>query len=241
MSATAENTGRRLRPSGSEAGQRHPGKVRPPSPTRHRRTGLIGLAVLLIVGSAAVAGLLAIRLDSRSAVIVAGRPIAIGQQVTKADLGEARVASEGLSLIPVSESGQVIGKYATQAIPQGRLLDAEMLQQQGYLREGVVAVGVSVPAGRMPASGLHQGDRVQVVQVTDGVPKVLVASAVVSTPPAAAGSGGSGGLLPGGGSQTAGSVATVIVTAAEAPEVAAASAANQLSLVLVERGSALAD
>jgi hypothetical protein len=240
MSTTTTDNGRRLRASAGPADPRRPGKVRPPSPTKHRRTGLIGLAVLLIVGSAAVAGLLAVRLDSRSAVLVAARPIAIGQQLTRADLRETRVASEGLSLIPASGSGQVIGRYAAQAIPKGRLLDAEMLQRRGYLRPGVVAVGVSVPPGRMPASGLQQGDRVQIIQVVDGVATVLVGSAVVSTPPAAARSGSSGGgLLPGGSSQGPGAVATVIVTAQEAPPVAAASAANQLSLVLVDRGSQL--
>jgi len=239
MSTTATKTGRLLRPSHGKADRAAPGKVRPPSPTKHRRTGLIGLAVLLIVGSAAVAGLLAVRLDSRSAVLVAARPIAIGQQISKADVGEVRVASEGLSLLAASQSGQVIGKYAAQAIPQGRLLDAQMLQQQGFLKPGVAAVGVSVTAGRMPANGLQQGDRVQIIRVTDGVPTVLVASAVISTPPAAERSGGAGGLIPGGGSQDAGGVATVIVNEADAPAVAAASAANQLSLVLVERGKQL--
>ncbi len=239
MSTILRNSGGRLRATGGKSAQGRAGTVRPPSPTKHRRTGLIGLAVLLIVGSAAVAGLLAVRLDSRSAVLVAGRPIAVGQQITQADLREARVASEGLSLIPAAESGQVIGKYAAQAIPQGRLLDAGMLQEQGYLVAGKVAVGVAVPPGRMPASGLQQGDRVQIIQVIDGIPKVLVSSAVVSTPPAAARSGGSGGLLPGGSSQAQGAVATVIVTAADGPAVAAGSAANQLSLVLVERGSQL--
>lgn len=239
MSITTTKSERGLRPSGVTAETARPGKVRPPSPTRHRRSGLIGLAVLLIVGSAAIAGLLAVRLDSRSAVLVAARPIGIGQQITRADLREARVASEGLSLIAGSDSGQVLGKYAAQAIPAGRLLDSAMLQTRGFLKEGAVAVGVAVPSGRMPASGLQQGDRVQIVQVIEGVPKVLVASAVVSTPPAAASSGG-GGLLPGGGaSQSAGAVATVIVTSEEGPRVAAASAANQLSLILVERGSQL--
>jgi SAF domain len=245
MPSTQTNAGRRLRGAGPKADQTHPagqarqGSARRPSTAKHRRSGLIGLAVLLIVGSAAVAGLLAVRLDSRSAVLVAARPIAIGQQISRADLGQARVASEGLSLLSVSDSGQVIGKYAGQAIPKGRLIDAQMLQQKGFLTSGVVAVGVSVPPGRMPASGLQQGDRVQIIQVADGVPKVLVAAAVVSTPPAAARSSGGGGLIPGGSSQGPGAVATVIVTAQEAPAVAAASAANQLSLVLVERGSQL--
>jgi Flp pilus assembly protein CpaB len=240
MSTTATKTGHLPSP-GAPADRARPGTVRPPSPTKHRRSGLIGLAVLLIVGSAAVAGLLAVRLDSRSAVLVAGRDIAIGQQISRADLREARVASEGLSLIPVAQSGQVLGKYAAQAIPLGRLLDAKMLQTKGYLKRGVVAVGVSVPSGRMPANGLQQGDRVQIIQVTDGTAKVLVDSAVVSTPPAAARSDGSGGLLPGGSSQGPGAVATVIVSPQDAPDVAAASAANQLSLVLVERGSQLGD
>jgi sulfur carrier protein ThiS len=239
MSTIATNPLRRPGASGALSGQLGPGKVRPPSPTKHRRTGLIGLAVLLIVGSAAVAGLLAVRMDSRSAVLVAGRPIAVGQQITNADLRETRVASEGLALIPTSNSGQVIGKYAAQAIPEGRLLDAGMLQQQGYLVAGMVAVGVAVPSTRMPASGLQQGDRVQIIQVIQGVPKVLVDSAVVSTP-AASGSGSSGGLMSGGspGSGSA-AVATVIVAAADAPAVAAGSATNQLSLVLVARGSQL--
>lgn len=238
MSSTATSAGHQSGASGAKDGKPRPGGGRLPSPPKHRRGGLIGLAVLLIVGSAAVAGLLAVRMDSRTEVMVASRPIEIGQQITQADLGTARVASEGLSLVPSSESGRVIGKYAAQAIPAGRLLDAPMLQEKGYLKAGVVAVGVLVAQGRMPANGLQQGDRVQVIQVVDGTAKVLVESAVVSTPPAAAASG-SGGILPGGSSQGPGGVATVIVTPADAPSVAAASAANQLSLVLVDRGSQL--
>jgi hypothetical protein len=237
MSITT-NAGRRLVAPGAQSGT-----VRPPSPTKHRRGGLIGLAVLLIVGSAAVAGLLAVRLDSRSAVLVAGRPIAIGQQITQADLRETRVASEGLTLLPVSDSKQVVGRYATQAIPAGRLLDAAMLQKQGFLVDGKVAVGVAVPPGRMPASGLQQGDRVQIIRVTDGSPKVLVESAVVSTSPGDPSARSGGGLIGGGSSKSSGSaaVATVIVAAGDGPAVAAGSAANELSLVLVGRGARLGD
>lgn len=239
MSSTATNTGRKSSATPVKAGPGRPGGGRLPSPPKRRRSGLIGLAVLLIVGSAAVAGLVAVRIDSRTEVIKAARPIVIGQQITRADLDVTRVASEGLSLVPSSQSGGVIGKYAAQAIPAGRLLDTAMLQEQGYLKAGVVAVGVLVAQGRMPANGLQQGDRVQVIQVVDGTAKVLVDSAVVSTPPAAAAAGGGGGIIPGGSSQGPGGVATVIVTSAKAPSVAAASAANQLSLVLVDRGSQL--
>jgi hypothetical protein len=236
--STTTNTVRRPGAPGASAGT-----VRPPSPTKHRRGGLIGLAVLLIVGSAAVAGLLALRLDSRSAVLAAGRPIAVGQQITQADLRETWVASEGLNLLPASDAKQVVGGYATQAIPEGRLLDAAMLQKKGFLVDGKVAVGVAVPPGRMPANGLQQGDRVQIIRVTDGRPKVLVESAVVSTSPGDPNARSGGGLIGGSSSKSSGSaaVATVIVSAEDGPAVAAGSAANELSLVLVGRGTQLGD
>jgi hypothetical protein len=118
-----------------------------------------------------------------------------------------------------------------------------MLQKQGFLVDGKVAVGVAVPPGRMPASGLQQGDRVQIIRVTDGSPKVLVESAVVSTSPGDPSARSGGGLIGGGSSKSSGSaaVATVIVAAGDGPAVAAGSAANELSLVLVGRGARLGD
>lgn len=208
-----------------------PATDRGPSPATHRRPALIALALLLIVGGAAVAGLLAIRMDARTDVLVAARPIAVGAQISSADLATTRVASEGLALIPAAQASQVIGRYAGQTIPTGRLLDVGMVKGQGFLQPGKAAVGVSLAVGHMPASGLRQGDVVQVIHVHNGASTVLSAKAVVSYVPAGT---SSSSII--GGSSDAPAAATLIVNEADAPKVAAASVANEVALVLLTRG-----
>ncbi len=223
------------------------GTVLPPPPSTsfpkgasatRRRPAMIGLAVLLIVGAAAVAGLLAVRIDSREPVLVASHAIAVGQPITAADLAVQRVAGDGLSVLPANTANSLIGSFASQNIPQGRLLDKEMFTNQGFLKQGTVAVGVAIGAGRMPASGLLTGDTVEVVQVVDGKATVLVANAIVSRGPSA-GSSPSGGSFLGGSSSaggTASGIATLIVSPDVAPAVAAASAANQIAVILLSAG-----
>lgn len=204
-----------------------------------RRPAMIGLAVLLIVGGAAVAGLLAVRIDSREPVLVASHAIAVGQPITADDLAVQRVAGDGLSVLPATTANSLIGSFASQNIPQGRLLDQQMFTSQGFLRKGVVAVGVAIGSGRMPASGLSTGDTVEVVQVVEGKATVLVENAVVSRGPSADASAGGGSFLGGGGSSAGssnGGIATLIVTPDVAPAVAAASAANQIAVILITRG-----
>ncbi len=53
-----------------------------PSPPRRRRPALTALAVLLIVGGAALAGWLALRLDSREPVLVVNQQISAGEKIT---------------------------------------------------------------------------------------------------------------------------------------------------------------
>ncbi len=195
---------------------------------------MIGLAILLIVGSAAIAGLLALRIDSRVPVLVAAREIPVGAQISLADLATVRVASDGLEVLPASAADQLVGRFAATTIPAGRLLDQAMFAQTGFLRDGAVAVGVSLAPGRMPASGLRAGDRIQVIDVKDGVGVVLVDQATVSSAPDAPTSGGAFGGGSAGGS--AGVVATLIVPPSAAPAVAASSAANRIAVVLIRRG-----
>jgi hypothetical protein len=195
---------------------------------------MVGLAILLIVGSAAIAGLLALRIDSRVPVLVAAREIPVGAQISLADLATQRVASDGLEVLPATAADQIVGRYAAASIPAGRLLDQAMFAQTGFLKDGAVAVGVSLAPGRMPASGLRAGDRVQVVDVKDGVGVVLVDNATVSSAPDTSISGGAFGGGAAGGSGNV--VATLIVPPASAPSVAASSAANRIAVVLVRRG-----
>lgn len=198
-----------------------------PRPPRRRGAGLAALSVLLIVGGAAAAGLLALRIDTRVDVLVARHDITPGEQFGLDDLAVVPVAADGLDLIPATAQGEVIGKYAAQPIPQGRLIDHRMLAASGLLAAGKAAVGVVIKPGQAPASGLQPGDSVQVVRTTDtgGTP---VTQGVVSSVRAQ----DSGSF----GSDSGQSVVTLIVEADKAPDVAAASAGGHLALVLLRRG-----
>lgn len=213
-------------PRGSTTGAK-PGD-RLPRPPGRRRPGLAVIAVLLIVLGAAVAGLLALRIDDRVPVLVARNPIGIGQQITADDLAIARMASEGVAVIPENQMSSVIGRYAKQEIPPGRLIDAGMLSTSGLLTDGQAAVGIALQAGRFPAGGLQTGDVVQVVRLVDEAPKVIANRAVVGSvrEPSEGAFGGSSNVT----------LVTLVVTERVSPAVAAAAMADQVSLVLIRRG-----
>lgn len=199
-----------------------------PSPPRERRPVMAALAVLLVVGGAAVAGLVSLRADERVQVLVAKRDIAVGEQVTRNDFVTAPVAAELEGLVTEAQASVVDGVYAVTPIPAGRLLDALMLNQADpFSGDGDASVGVPVPPARVPAEGLEAGDLVQVVRVTDGTGEVLVDEAVVAdvTDPAADEDVSV--------TATTTPVATLKVSVADAPAVAAAAAADQLALVVL--------
>jgi hypothetical protein len=200
----------------------------PPAP-RERRPLLAAFAVLLIVGGAAAAGLLAVRSDTRVPVLVAARTIAVGQQITSADVATTPVASEGLLLIPASQEDLVVGQFANITVTEGQLLDTTMLTGTRTLQDGKVAVGASLATGRMPASGLAAGDIVQLVQVAEGEGTVLVQDALVSSAasPDAATSGSSSTTV------------TFIVDRGDGARIAGVASEGQLAAVLVTRGAPL--
>lgn len=188
------------------------------------------VAVLLIVLGAAVAGLLALRIDDRVPVLVAKDSIAVGQKITAGNLSVARMATESVNVISADRAGEVVGRYANQAIPSGRLIDTAMLSDASLLTAGQAAVGVALQPGRFPGSdGLEAGDVVQVVRAVEGTGKVIADQAVVASiqKPSTSTFGSSGGDT---------TVVTVVVSDRLSPAVAAAAMANQVGLVLLRRG-----
>ena len=224
-------TGRASRSNGTgTGGGTRPGGDRLPRPPGRRRPGLAVIAVLLIVLGAAVAGLLALRIDERVPVLVARHNISIGHQITASDLSVARMATEGVQVIAADRASEVIGRYASQEIISGRLLDPGMLNTSGLLTAGQAAVGVALQPGRFPAGGLRTGDVVQIVRSVDGAGKVIAAEAVIGS----VNKPSDNAFGSGGGDTT---VVTVLVSDRLSPDVAAAAMANQLSLVLLRRGA----
>lgn len=204
-----------------------------PSPPRQRRPALAALAVLLIVGGAAVAALLAMRVDSRVPVLQANQTIYPGQVLNRDMFDATPVAAEGTGLVPESQLDQVLGLYASTTISESQLLDATMLSREGFLDSGKVAVGAALPVGRYPAEGLRPGDVVDLVRVADENSTVFVRGAQVSSM-----AGASLAEDAGGGANAVLQI-SLIVSRGDAADVAAANANNQLSVVLVERGGGI--
>lgn len=219
---------RGLTPAGGPAGRGD----RLPAPPRERRPLLAAFAVLLIVGGAAAAGLLAVRADARVPVLVLAQDVAAGQRITDDALATTPVAQEGTLLVPASQRDLVVGQFARVSLTAGQLLDTAMLAPTGVLQPGKVAVGASLAAGRVPASGLQAGDVVQLVLVADGNGEVLVPDALVSsvTTPATGTTGATGAAT-----------ATFIVAEDEGARVAGVAAEGQLAAVLVTRGVPVTD
>lgn len=199
-----------------------------PAPPRERRPVLAALAVLLIVGGAAVAGLLAVRADQRVPVFAASTAIPAGAQITAESVTTTRVSSEGTLLIPESQLELLVGKYARVEIHEGQLIDTAMIQEIGMLRSGTVAAGATLGPGRLPASGLFAGDVVDLIRVGDGEGTVIVEDVRVSS------AGGPDTTAVG-----ATTSVTFILDREDAAEVAAVGVADQLVAVLVSRGEAL--
>ena len=84
-----------------------------PSAPRERRPLLAALAVLLIVGGALLAGLLAMRLDQRVQMLAAKDTIKAGQVINKEDLVSASVASDLTTLVRADQIDQVVGRTAS--------------------------------------------------------------------------------------------------------------------------------
>lgn len=213
---------------GNDGGAR-PGRVDPP---RQRRPALAALAVLLIVGGALVAGLLAIRMDSREPVLAAARDIAAGTQITPEDLREVDVSAADVPVIPSDLAGQVLdgATYADVPIDAGSLIDQNMLTKEVPVGEDRAEVSVPLDPTRTPGSALQSGDLVQVVRVSGEEaatePEVLTEGLVLATQSASA--------------DDLGSVQTGTVRLLVPTEVAAAvvdaAGSGQAGLALIERG-----
>lgn len=115
--------------------------------------------------------------DHKVPAIVVVRPVAQGQLLTSADLGEAEVSvSDGVGYVPVDEANLVSGKRASAAIPSGSLLTMGDLTGAPAIAAGDAVVGIALKDGFYPASGVSPGDQVMVVQTA-------APGSVVAVPP----------------------------------------------------------
>ncbi|WP_167149871.1 SAF domain-containing protein [Actinomyces sp. ZJ308] len=196
-----------------------------PSAPRERRPLLAALAVLLIVGGALLAGLLAMRLDQRVQMLAAKDTIKAGQVINKEDLVSASVSSDLSTLVRADQIDQVVGRAARVEISKGQLLDTSQLATNPVPGGDLQVVGVSVNAGRFPAGGFEAGDMVDVVDI--GSQEVIVSGAQVLAAKPSSGTDGD---------WTSGAVVSVIVDKKNAAKLASSSANGTIAVVLTATG-----
>ena len=138
-----------------------------PSPPKRRRPALTALAVLLIIGGAALAGLLAVRMDSREPVLILNQDVSVGERITAAMLSSTNVSGDGLNAIPVDEAPSIVDTlYARQTLYAGQLLQTDLLRKVPPLEADQAQVGVPLTSGKYPP-GLRSGDAVRMLRIGD--------------------------------------------------------------------------
>ncbi|NEA31512.1 SAF domain-containing protein [Streptomyces sp. SID13031] len=231
---TADSQRQRANRAGG-AGRKPGGRL--PAASKRRRPAIAALAALLIVGGALIAGVLAVRMDERVAVIQVKQNINVGSVITEELLAQTRVSGDALNTIPADQARLLIGKkYAAVNLVKGQLLEASLLTDEAPISKDKAAVGIVLVDGRTPALGLRGGDVVELVRIGQGnVPPVLIGDAVVLKPPVAADKGSSLGEK----SSSSALVATVLVDREDVMAVTDASGNNRIAVALLSRGSSL--
>ena len=117
-------------------------------------TALGGLLVAWMISAA----------GNRSDVVVMARDVPYGQTITATDLTLTAVAVDNLvDTVPADDLATVVGKVAAVDLVSGGLLTSSQVTTDTPPGAGEVLVPLPVAAERLPAAGLHAGDRLLVV------------------------------------------------------------------------------
>lgn len=223
-----------------------------PVPARQRRPMLALLALVLILGGAALAATLVLTSGKKQEYLLVNHDIALGQTLTRNDFRQQALAATNSSVfapVPVTDFfTRVDGKKATTAMTKGSLLTEGSFGDAVTPAVGLGQLSLTVPEGRYPA-GLSAGDVVKVLYTPSNsntgnnssaaaagekpIPRgaTLVTAAYVTS--VGAGSSGQNGLIVG--------IDIKNVELAQSPNsglpaVAAANAANAITVVRLDPG-----
>jgi hypothetical protein len=199
-------------------------------PTRQKRPGYVALAIVLIVGLAALGAYFYSKAGQKTPVVMVVKDVPAGHAISRDDLSTVNVAG-GVTAVAGSHIDSVVGEVATVELLPNTLLQRSMVTSGSTLPSSSAMVGVELKPGQLPASGLSAGAHVQVLQL----PNKTV------TAPAASGSQNATVLADSATvytttpdpSQTGGTLATLIVPKADAAAIAAASSAGLVALIQV--------
>jgi hypothetical protein len=196
-----------------------PGRVAPA--VRRRSWPLVATGVLAMAVGALAFGLARSSIDHRVAALALVRSVTAGQPVTLADLGIVEVStSPGVSTVPASDESSVLGRTAATNLVPGGLLVPGDLGSPMTLKSGEGVVAVDLHQDSVPVS-LQPGGRVLVVNTAaaGGSSGAVLGQATVLS---VSGPDPSGGVS-----------VSLVAPVGVAPSIAAASAAGNVSVVVL--------
>lgn len=135
-----------------------------PLRTRQRRTGLLALSALLIVGSAIAGGLLITRLGDRVEVLAVRGAVPRGHAISADNLVTQSVSGVS-NAIAAADAKSVAGSVAAVDLVPGQLLTTRLVSRKAVPGPGEALLGLSLAPGRVPSAGLAAGDLVDVIAV----------------------------------------------------------------------------
>ena len=156
------------------------------APRGRRRPGLLVAGLAMVAVGALAAIWLVSASGHRVPVVMLAHDVPYGAVLTRADLTTTAVSVDpSVATVPAAGAATLVGQTATTNLTTGQLLTREEVTAGGVLKADEVLVPLPVPAGRMPAGGLHAGDRLQIVDAPPpgadpvaGAPSTLAARVV---------------------------------------------------------------
>jgi len=144
-----------------------PAHERIPVPTRQRRPALAALALVLVLGGAALSGFLVLNSGQKQGVLVLNKDVEYGHVFQASDFREEQLSlSGGIQPVRFDQLGPLVSESyrATTKIPAGSILTYGMVTKRAAVPgKDFTELGVTVPEGQYPVSGLSPGDAVKVL------------------------------------------------------------------------------
>lgn len=142
-----------------------------PVPTRQRRPALAALAIVLILGGAALAATLVLTSGQKQQYLLVVRDVAVGQTLTRDDFRLQSLSATNSAIfapVPVGDfATRVNGRKALVKLTKGALLAQGTFGEAISPPKGLTDVSLAVPEGQYP-SALAAGDIVKILYTPRG-------------------------------------------------------------------------
>ena len=132
--------------------------------TQRRRPALAAGSLALVVACVAVFVSVYLKAGNQVSVLAVVRTVPQGQVLKAGDLTVVRISrAAGIAMVPAGEAPAVVGRRAGVRLESDTLLNANELVASYSPPAGESIVGVAVKEGQLPASGVAEGETVDVI------------------------------------------------------------------------------